>query len=104
MKNKIIFMVLSILVILLGVGVAYAYFSAKITGSETESTLVFDAGTLSINLDGGNTLNGDKMIPGDASFSTKKFTVIGNNNSNGFMPYSVKLVVDENTYSIMLTK
>ena len=100
MKDKRILILGIFILMALAMGITYAYFSAKIIGSETESTLVFDAGTLSINLDGGNTLNGDKMIPGDTPFSTKKFTVIGNNNSNGYMPYSVNLVVDENTYSI----
>ena len=99
MKDKRILILGIFILMALAMGITYAYFSAKIIGSETESTLVFDAGTLSINLDGGNTLNGDKMIPGDTPFSTKKFTVIGNNNSNGYMPYSVNLVVDENTYS-----
>ena len=99
MKDKRILILGIFILMALAIGITYAYFSAKIIGSETESTLVFDAGTLSINLDGGNTLNGDKMIPGDEPFSTKKFTVIGNNNSNGYMPYSVNLVIDENTYS-----
>ena len=99
MKDKRILILGIFILMALATTITYAYFSAKIIGSETESTLVFDAGTLGINLDGGNTLNGDKMIPGDTPFSTKKFTVIGNNNSNGYMPYSVNLVVDENTYS-----
>ena len=99
MKDKRILILGIFILMALATTITYAYFSAKIIGSETESTLVFDAGTLGINLDGGNTLNGDKMIPGDTPFSTKKFTVIGNNNSNGYMPYSVNLVIDENTYS-----
>jgi hypothetical protein len=62
MKDKRILILGIFILMALAIGITYAYFSAKIIGSETESTLVFDAGTLGINLDGGNTINGDKPI------------------------------------------
>ena len=81
-------------------GITYAYFFAKITGNEKTSTINLEAGTLEIVLDGGNSIVANSIIPSSTPFATKNFTVIGNNDSNGnYMPYSVKLIVDDNTYS-----
>ena len=54
MKKKTIGIILIfILVIILGIGITYAYFSAIIIGKENASTLVLEAGELEIDVDGG---------------------------------------------------
>ena len=80
-------------------GITYAYFFAKITGNEKTSTINLEAGTLEIVLDGGNSIVANSIIPSSTPFATKNFTVIGNNDSNGNMPYNINIVVDNNTYT-----
>ena len=99
-KSKIILIIGIISLLIVAAGITYAYFSARIIGSESASTVVFEAGSLRIDLSGGNNLVANSILPGSAPWASKTFTVIGNNNSNGYMPYSVNLVVDENTYSL----
>ena len=56
-NNRILKIVLiSFLAIILGVGISYAFYAAIIKGNETSTTLQLDAGTLSINYDGGETI------------------------------------------------
>lgn len=99
MKKKLLIISISILAVLIAVGLSYAYFNAKVTNSENTSTIISNSGTLSITLDGGNTLNAGELIPDSEAWATKTFTVTGNNSSSGNMPYSVKIVVDNNTFS-----
>ena len=94
---------LNIMLILIGlfiiVGVSYAYFSAKIFGNESTSTISYEAGYLEIELNGGGAIIANKIMPGDSPFITKNITLTGNNDSNGNMPYNIEIVVDNNTYT-----
>ncbi len=100
-NNKILIIVLiSFLAIILGVGISYAFYAAIIKGNETSTTLQLEAGTLSINYDGGNVVNAKGFLPNsDKPFATKTFSLVGNNDSNLYMPYTVSLVVDANTFN-----
>lgn len=99
-NNKVLIIVLiSFLAMILGVGISYAFYAAIIKGNETSTTLQLEAGTLSINYDGGGTIIAKGFLPGDQPFATKTFTLTGNNDSNLYMPYIVSLVVDANTFN-----
>lgn len=100
-NNKVLIIVLiSFLAIILGVGISYAFYAAIIKGNETSTTLQLDAGTLSINYDGGNVVNAKNFLPNsDEPFATKTFTLTGNNDSDLYMPYTFTLVVDANTFN-----
>lgn len=100
-NNKVLIIVLiSFLAIILGVGISYAFYAAIIRGNETSTTLQLDAGTLSINYDGGNVVNAKDFLPNsDEPFATKTFTLTGNNDSDLYMPYNFTLVVDANTFN-----
>lgn len=99
-NNKILIIVLiSFLAIILGVGISYAFYAAIIKGNETSTTLQLEAGTLSINYDGGNVVVAKGFLPGDQPFATKTFTLTGNNDSELNMPYTFTLVVDANTFN-----
>lgn len=100
-NNRILKIVLiSFLAIILGVGISYAFYAAIIKGNETSTTLQLDAGTLSINYDGGNVVNAKNFLPNsDEPFATKTFTLTGNNDSDLYMPYTFTLVVDANTFN-----
>ncbi len=102
MKKKTIGIILIfILVIMLGIGITYAYFSAIIIGKENASTLVLEAGELEIDVDGGNIITASKFLPdSDIPFATKTITLTGKNTSIYLnMPYTIKLVVDNNTFT-----
>lgn len=99
MKKKLTLIVLLVGVVLLAVGLSYAYFSAKITNNENTSTIISEAGTLSITLDGGASFNVGSILPGPDAWATKTITLTGNNSSKGNMPYSIKIAVDNNTFS-----
>lgn len=99
MKKKLTLIVLLVGVVLLAVGLSYAYFSAKITNNENTSTIISEAGTLSITLNGGASFSVGSILPGPDAWATKTITLTGNNSSKGNMPYSIKIVVDNNTFS-----
>lgn len=102
MKKKTICIILTfILVIMLGIGLSYAYFSARILNNEYASTLRLEAGELEIDVDGGNTITASKFIPDSTEpFATKTITLTGKNTTIDLnMIYTMKLVVDNNTFS-----
>ncbi len=101
-KNKTLMIVLAfVLVMLLGIGLSYAYFSAIVRGTENASTISLEAGEMTINVDGGNVITATEFIPDSTTpFATKTITLTGKNTtSNLNMPYSLNLVVDENTFT-----
>lgn len=99
-NNKVLKIVLvSFLAIIVGIGISYAFYAAIIKGNETSTTLQLEAGTLSINYDGGGTIIAKGFLPGDQPFATKTFSLVGNNDSDLYMPYTVSLVVDANTFN-----
>lgn len=90
----------SLLAIILGVGVSYAFYAAIINGNETETTLKLEAGVLSIKYDGGDEIVAKGFLPdSDEPFATKSFTLTGNNESDLNMPYKLSLVIDANTFN-----
>lgn len=104
MKKRIIYLTTFILILLLGIGVAYSYLMVRFTGLEEESTVVVGAGTMKIKYQNDSDIIVlEKEIPG-ASVS-KDFTITGLNDTNSTggldnkMYYKVWIVVDSNTFS-----
>lgn len=92
-------------VIVVFLGVTYAFFSATITGSETSSTIYTDAGTMTIEVDGGDNVVAENIMPDSTNpWGTKKITITGNNDTTGKMPYTLKLVVDKDTFTTVNMK
>lgn len=99
-ENKHLRVVLIIIsAIILGAGVSFAFYAAIINGNETSTTLTLEAGTLSINYDGGDEIVAKGFLPGSDPFASKSFTLTGNNDSKLYMPYTISLVVDLNTFN-----
>ena len=90
---------ISLLTIILGIGVSYAFYAAIINGNETTTTLQLEAGVLSIKYDGGDIIEAEGFLPGSEAFATKTFTLTGNNDSELNMPYNLSLIIDENTFN-----
>jgi predicted ribosomally synthesized peptide with SipW-like signal peptide len=106
-KNKKILIIcvsLLVLVLLIGVGATYAYFSAQITGSESSTTITADSGQMTIVYDNGSgVITANNISPDSKPFATKTFTVTGNNTTDKMMPYDLSLVVEENTFYASLS-
>ncbi len=85
---------------IVSLGVSYAFFSAKVTGSETTSTIVADAGTLNITVGGGNAITAKNILPDSTNaWGSKTITITGTNTTDKQMKYQMKLAVDYNTFT-----
>ncbi|MDD4795198.1 MAG: hypothetical protein PHG03_01390, partial [Bacilli bacterium] len=99
-KQNIIPTVLGIILLLIiTIGLSFAYFTANITGSEETTTITAKGGKMVITYNGGSNVDVDNIAPGNTPFGTKTFTVTGFNNTNTPMGYKISLVVEENTFS-----
>lgn len=100
--KKVLFSIIGVflLITIVFLGVTYAFFSGTVTGSETSSTIYTDAGTMTIDVDGGGNVSAESIMPNtEEPWGTKKVTITGNNDTEGKMPYTLKLVVDNDTFT-----
>ncbi|MDD4706086.1 MAG: hypothetical protein PHS24_02595 [Bacilli bacterium] len=88
-----------VLLLLISIGVSFAYFTASITGSETGTTINVGGGTLSITYSGGSTITVSNIYPKAEAWATKTFTVSGTTATAATMNYKCTLVVSTNTFS-----
>lgn len=95
------------LLLIVSIGVTYAYFTANITGSESSTTITVGSGTMTITYAGGSAITANNITPrGLAASATpadawvnKSFTITGNNTTANVMKYKVSLVVLTNTFA-----
>lgn len=100
MLNKIFTTVLGILIVLLvSIGISYAYFTANFTGGEEATTITVTGGKMNINYSGGAQINVANILPDNNPASIKTFTITGNSTTDINMEYQVSLVVETNTFS-----
>ena len=93
----ILSMVLTIL--LITIGLSFAYFSANITGTENTTTIQASGGVMNIHYDGGENINTPNIFPSNDPFATKHFTLTGKSTTNDNMNYHIILVIEENTFT-----
>ena len=87
-KQKITLTALSIGMFILSLAVSYAFFSAKIFGNESTSTIVGTAAYLELTFtDGNNTINGTNLIPGWSQ--SKTFSVENTGDATAY--YKLKI-------------
>lgn len=99
-KTVIVSIIGTILTIaIVSLGVTYAFFSANISGSESGSTIVAEAGIMQIAVTGGNNVAAENIMPdNDNPWGTKTITLTGTNTTEKSMSYKIKLVVDNNEF------
>ena len=98
-NNVIVVMFIVILTMVIGVGLSYAFFSARISGEESESTIVMEAGSLSIEYaDLSNAITVSKIYPKEDAWVTKEFKVAGKNTTDLVLFYKIKIVLDNNEF------
>ena len=96
-KNTIIISIVALAIVL--ITVTYAYFSARITGIESASTISLTAGTMGIHYTEGNeNVILTNIYPRETVWVTKTFTLTGNNTTNLTMYYNIGLNVTTNTF------
>ncbi|HAH17609.1 MAG TPA: hypothetical protein DCL29_01110, partial [Eubacterium sp.] len=99
-KNKKVLIISIIALILVVAGASYAYFSARITGLESASTLSMTAGTLGIHYAEGNEeVSMNNIYPKEDEWLTKTFTLTGNNTTELKMKYKVGLNIINNEFT-----
>ncbi len=99
-KTVIVSIIGTILTIaIVSLGVTYAFFSANISGSESGSTIIAEAGIMQIAVSGGNNVTTENIMPdNDNPWGTKTITLTGTNTTEKSMSYKIKLVVDNNEF------
>ena len=107
-SNTLLLTVIGVATLLVAViGASFAYFTAQLSGVETDTTLTVQAGTLTISYEGGSTLNPSEnvnaidIVPvtNGEPIITKKFTVTGSNTTTTKMPYDVKINFTTNEFT-----
>ena len=98
-NNVIIVMFIVVLTMVIGIGLSYAFFSSRISGEESESTIVMEAGSLSIEYaDLSNAITVSKIYPKEDAWVTKEFKVTGKNTTDLVLFYKIKIVLDNNEF------
>ena len=98
-KNKRVIIISIIALSLILITVSYAYFSARITGLESASTISMNAGRMEINYaEGDEAVSAPNMYPREEAWITKTFTLTGYNTTNQTMKYDIGLNVITNTF------
>ncbi len=98
-NNVTVVVLIVILTMIIGVSLSYAFFSARISGTESESTIVMEAGSLSIEYtDLSNVISVSKVYPKEDAWVTKEFKVTGTNTTNLVLFYKIKIVLDNNEF------
>ena len=98
-KNVKALILIVVLTLMISVGLSYSFFSARISGTESESTIVMEAGSLSIEYtDLSNVISVSKVYPREEAWVTKEFKVTGTNTTNLVLFYKIKIVLDNNEF------
>ncbi len=96
-KNTIILSIVALALVL--ITVTYAYFSARITGIESASTISLTAGTMGIVYTEGNEeVSFNNIYPKNDPWVTKTFTLTANNTTDLTMYYDLGLNVITNNF------
>ncbi len=98
-KSKNVGVVSVIALALVLIGVTYAYFSARITGLESASTISLTAGRMGIEYSEDDaTVSVSNIYPREEAWITKQITLTGWNTTNQEMKYELGLNIESNTF------
>ena len=96
-KNTMIVSVIALALVL--IGVTYAYFSARITGLESASTISLTAGRMGIQYSEDDaTVTANNIYPREEAWITKQITLTGWNTTDQEMKYDLGLNIESNTF------
>ncbi len=98
-KKTVIILLGIFIVLLVSIGISYAYFTANFEDAETIDTITISGGKMKIAYNGGANIKVNNIIPTNDPVSIKIFTITGDNTTPFDMNYQVNLVVESNTFS-----
>ena len=101
-KEKLILSIFIMFIFIISSGISYAYFSSKIIGAETGSTVALKGGTIEINYkDDSNVIDLTGIYPREEAWAVKEFTLKGINTTDltNVLNYKVGILVEENTFT-----
>jgi hypothetical protein len=96
-NEKKVLIIVFVSLVIMALGVSYAYFTASISGSESSTTVTVAGGTMGIVYSSGKTITVANVTPGWSDI--KAFTVTGNNTTSANMSYNVYLIIETNTFA-----
>ena len=90
-----------VLLLIIGIGITYAYFTGANLDTEEETTITVKGGSIKIVYASGSDILADNIIPGDNPIVTKVFTLTGTNTTtlDVDMGYEIVLIVNSNTFN-----
>jgi hypothetical protein len=105
-QKMIILVIAFVLLVVIALGVSYAFFTANIGGQESSTSITVAGGTMNITYNGGPDITINDAYPRgrvedytDQEWASKTFTVTGNNSTDADMYYQLKLIIDADTFS-----
>ena len=103
-KQKGILIVSLIALILMTIGITYAYFTASIENNETASTVVVTGGIMQIEYsENSNVILMENIYPREEALVTKTITITGTNTTDLQMRYDLGINVVDNTFGHYLS-
>lgn len=99
MNKKIIIITTILSLVLLSIGLTYAYFTSQ-TNNESGSTIVVKGGTMNIiYANGSGDIVMENIYPREKEWVNKEFTVTGNNTTELSMDYRIYLQTTSNSFN-----
>lgn len=100
-KKKLLIFYSICLIVVLIIGLSFAYFIASITGLETNSTIVLNGGTMDISYeDNSSAIFLSGITPKNTPVYSKNFILTGDNTTqNKKMPYTLMISIDSNDFT-----
>ena len=103
-KQKGILIVSLVALVIIAVGITYAYFTASIEGKETASTVVVTGGIMQIEYsEDSSVIELSGIYPKEDAWATKTITIKGTNTTDLQMKYDLGLNVINNTFGNYLS-
>ncbi len=89
-----------LLILIITIGISFAYFTADIEGKEEGDTVTLTGGIMKIHYDSNDPhIELFNVFPKDEAIATKEFTLIGESTTSDDMDCHIVLVVSNNTFT-----
>ena len=98
-KSSLLLILSLALVFIVALGISFAYFSARIIGNESVSTMIAESGKMLIEYsENTNEITLEDIYPREEAWVTKTITLKGTNSTNLYMKYDLGLEVTTNDF------
>ena len=96
-NNTVMLTIIGIATLLIAVvGATFAYFSAQVSGLETQKEDVIKSATVGTTFNGGTEVTAANIYPKEEAWGTKKFSITSNSSTGVTTSYNISLVIDAN--------